>query len=1072
VRRLLILGLLLLAQAVFGQSTLVTAHILDPNGRPYSNSTVTANFHNPDTKIANWSGSPMTATTWQGNTDSFANITLTLPDLNFIGPAVGTYYTFTVSFNTVPGVHPPAPGQPGIPTFTYTSPACPTVGCITGASINISAALQAVAAPLPQLPLPPYGLGTEAVTTNLGLPYPMVNDCAIWLANGILGDLGTGCGGGGGGTPGGAATQYQYNNAGAFGGTSFTHYSPTATSTTAAGDTEIAIQSGIRYVTSDFNWIQSPTGSITVGSNSVTLSPCPRGVDNSFPNYFVDIKGTGTPEAVPVASITACVANAETITFTAAFTHSAGFTIGSASQGTQEAIQDAAGTIATPRNIEVVLPCATGLDAAVQWDATVELHVNHVRLEGNFCARVQCNGRLQCLVMGDHSRTYFIQSVHGIRFVPAYVGTAPQINLVQTASITGCPGSCLATITFTGTHDIKVGDWVQIGGNLNNNQYAGTWKVASVPAANQIAFPGGATNSTDTPSPGGFAVVDYVAIEDGLLDHGEVADVTIQNGGANNLFHYGIVDLSDQHLVLYNFHNEGSGNVIRAGTTEWAGALLYAPGPVNPNGGIAEIYGLDCTIQNSGNCIDWYGSGDDLFVTDSILQGYTQFGIRFGHRRGGFGTLSLKGVHFEIGAASNPFGAIGSAGIINQGATVLNDGLAPVGNVPLLAQTGNQALFWAYYVIPVSLTSDTMCTTVPLDDRCSTTGGGMINNGVGPMLLLGTALVDSGGSPAPVTVTWPPVRGATSYKLLRATQPINSGTTAATAPYGTGNFLIANNINPLTACTDNICTLVDSVGVTPSSIAVPAYTQGSYFPFLDFWPGGVVMSSNIDGSGQSHIPVISYTGPTPLGGVVSTEIPGQDAVFTTTSVTPGILSPFLFQSLQQQPNAGSVQAGFAHLWPAKIGLGIGDGGNWTNIKGVINFGTPVAYTAPFDIVTWKDSNYVKTLATSLHRPTNDVGDTATGIDANGLYVRDPAQITEYINHLPDGVNWITRLTASGPQSKAVTFATLAACASALEGTMRAVTDSTTAVWGATITGGGTNHVLAYCDSSAWTVAAK
>lgn len=58
------------------------------------------------------------------------------------------------------------------------------------------------------------------------------------------------------------------------------------------------------------------------------------------------------------------------------------------------------------------------------------------------------------------------------------------------------------------------------------------------------------------------------------------------------------------------------------------------------------------------------------------------------------------------------------------------------------------------------------------------------------------------------------------------------------------------------------------------------------------------------------------------------------------------------------------------------------------------------------------------------------------------------------------------------QSTAVAFANLPACASGLEGTMRAVTDSATATWGATITGSSTNHVLAYCDGTAWTVAAK
>jgi hypothetical protein len=49
------------------------------------------------------------------------------------------------------------------------------------------------------------------------------------------------------------------------------------------------------------------------------------------------------------------------------------------------------------------------------------------------------------------------------------------------------------------------------------------------------------------------------------------------------------------------------------------------------------------------------------------------------------------------------------------------------------------------------------------------------------------------------------------------------------------------------------------------------------------------------------------------------------------------------------------------------------------------------------------------------------------------------------------------------------FSALPACASGTEGTLAAVTDSTTATYGATITGSGTNHVLAYCNGTNWTV---
>ncbi len=51
------------------------------------------------------------------------------------------------------------------------------------------------------------------------------------------------------------------------------------------------------------------------------------------------------------------------------------------------------------------------------------------------------------------------------------------------------------------------------------------------------------------------------------------------------------------------------------------------------------------------------------------------------------------------------------------------------------------------------------------------------------------------------------------------------------------------------------------------------------------------------------------------------------------------------------------------------------------------------------------------------------------------------------------------------------FAALTACASGGEGALAVVTDSSTATWGATVTGGGANRVLAYCNGTNWTVVA-
>lgn len=51
------------------------------------------------------------------------------------------------------------------------------------------------------------------------------------------------------------------------------------------------------------------------------------------------------------------------------------------------------------------------------------------------------------------------------------------------------------------------------------------------------------------------------------------------------------------------------------------------------------------------------------------------------------------------------------------------------------------------------------------------------------------------------------------------------------------------------------------------------------------------------------------------------------------------------------------------------------------------------------------------------------------------------------------------------------FSNLPAPSSNYEGAIASITDSNTAVWGATVAGGGANHIMAYCDGTHWTVAA-
>ena len=109
----------------------------------------------------------------------------------------------------------------------------------------------------------------------------------------------------------------------------------------------------VRYA-DQFQWSQSPSGTIAVGANTITINSIrginqysfSPGVNNfgsfSFVVHKIRVAGTGTPEVVTITGSTCVGASTGTctITFTAANTHSAGYTVGTATAGFQEAVVD------------------------------------------------------------------------------------------------------------------------------------------------------------------------------------------------------------------------------------------------------------------------------------------------------------------------------------------------------------------------------------------------------------------------------------------------------------------------------------------------------------------------------------------------------------------------------------------------------------------------------------------------------------------------------------------------------------------------------------------------------------
>ncbi len=273
---------------------------------------------------------------------------------------------------------------------------------------------------------------------------------------------------------------------------------------------------------------------------------------------------------------------------------------------------------------------------------------------------------------------------------------------------------------------------------------------------------------------------------------------------------------NDQSFLL-----DGLDTALATGSSEYGvlcnasvcNPVIYAPGPFSVNAAVGWLKNLNISMQCTGNGIDWQ-SGNSVRISDSVIEGFAQYGVRAGVKRGGYGGFELDNVYEEVGSCTNPAGAIGQAGVIAQGATVKVEGaVSPVGSIPLFANTGSTD--YRYYIVANSATL----------------------GGSNP-LYAGRALTNGSGN---ITVTTPDVAGASTFDLLRVTY-VNFDDPREQAPYGTGDYAVAHNVTRASACANGVCTFTDTQAALQSyTVAAPAY-----FPLLDYWPGNLILATNHD----------------------------------------------------------------------------------------------------------------------------------------------------------------------------------------------------------------------------------
>jgi hypothetical protein len=721
----------------------------------------------------------------------------------------------------------------------------------------------------------------------------------------------------------------------------------------------------IRYVTSSWNWAQTPGDNLsTPGSLTIHLAPCPLGIDtNSSTEYYsykVYIAGTGTPEAVPVTGGSCTPGTSSgTITVTTTYSHSAGYTVGSASSGIQEAWNDAW----VSDQVELETPYVK-LAANQQYNvyATVYLRGRGGMLDGAG-ALIACSTRDRCIYVGT---TQAFPYVHYHKLYNLAGGSTLNVNGVQVAGVSANSGTY--TVTTVSSHPFVVGDTVDCEYHSQNADQHWTSPVVSVPSSTTFTVNfGSRTFAAGTTF--GFCNLLNAFIENNS-DHVAAQDVNIfQMAGATGYFSYGIVNDNDQQFIVERAANRST--LVLQNTANWPIGAFFYQRTDQGNAGIMYIHNTELTNVNCAT-----GGGNGFVMSDSVCQGFPMYGVRY---FGGLQPATFENIYQEsTGGTPNPLYGYGAqAGYVVEGGTGTKFlGSFPIdGYEPGFATGGGSAAERTYFVVPRSSTQ-----------------------GYGPVLLIGWA--EPASASTSISLQWPSVElqaaNGQSVGTLTWDVLVTTGTTAS-PPYGSGMYAIATNISG--SCgTNGMCSFTDTQAA-PSAYTVAAQL---FYPMFWFWPVNLVINN-------SGVVLADQIGTDPQAvasqGTLAVSIVADQCL---ASGIPRRRSPLWVSCL-----AAASVSGAEYDATVLEEQDQGNNGPAVNSKGRLNFGKPLN-NVPNDLITLQDSNFPLTVATAGERPANAAGDMAIGLDqAGGLTQRAATSISSYINALPTGTNYQERLTATG-----------------------------------------------------------
>lgn len=759
------------------------------------------------------------------------------------------------------------------------------------------------------------------------------------------------------------------------------------------------------------NWsVREVVLDLKAGSQAtVTLTPCPLGVDTSgnpslggpkggYPIRIMDNANPANSESVNVAGGT-CKSGATTgtIVFTPYFSHAAkAYSLGSASSGIQEAINDACGTdIESYRNggCHVIIPPVGPQNVSNVGYETFDViyfHANGSALSG-YGAILNCHGRGPCLQIGDllTSNHYTGNTVEGISFRrtddrkanPAFSGS----RIRSTVRKDG-----LVTIETARPHNLHTGDIVSQMLTDSVNYWGDVPSIRVIDSTHYTYTRAGTPDLPHQMTPGVVALA-TVAILDNALST-RLVDIQLEKSGEDGRFNHFFDFWDDENALIEKFTN----NAISLNQSDnWTGSFVWSGGALSlpdKQHQLAPVISLkdSSMTANGSNCATVYNS-NGFYVDNTVCEAQGPWQFLVSNTNGNYQGADFRDIYSEsalvlnpANPAASPWHGLGIGGFIggrtSGGYTLRGQGWFS-GAIPVIGKGKDT---YVYYVVARDLTKGLQTSPLPF-------------------------MYVKQEVPSEIVLQWPRIASGTDtvvYDLIRSYAP--AGTIEAAA----GGYVAPYHANcsggqPKTCgavavdigqCDGFICQFTDA-----TSKATRPYNirNGTFSPNPTFWPGNVVLTS------------------TPL--MSDREIPATGMAFL------GMPTEYVTYC---NAYGGNVSGGYTvcigsilasnNAVPNQTALILTDGtntggGGLIGAKGRLIFETNGSGGAnPRQIITLFNSDPGKTAATTGYRPSGDPKDMYLGINSAGELTIGGGQqgIALYVDNAGVDNNWLEHLTAT------------------------------------------------------------